>query len=470
MYQHIVVQGTATRKLVSALAYNATLPPLSTTTPPTVNLAEWTLVLPALVNLRHLGITPGIPLPQDVIHRLPFRLTIFSALCEVGGTWAELVASQPGLHSVYVDSDFWGDVPGPNQLPNIESLKARPRDVARFAEIHALVNLWIFTGTPLATQVLTPSQLSQFAVSPSQLSGLRISAPDFLLLFDAAPDLVLMLRHLVLDEDLSWSGFTLDAGEETLLDSTIAKVAAVLDGQFLHLLSVLLVCSGSARDRAERRPLLLCDAPCFQKIFAANCRARGVRTFLFYARDGYARWTNWGLDEEVVSYAHGTDGDEIKVEVNRSMSQKRKQRSLLPRPPLPQVAAPGRVRPIPRPQPSAQDSAKPETKTDPVDQARWGSFTSALVAELMSPSADKTRDVKEEDSEAERARLEQEMARDQAWDAAVAVALEAMGELDRRKWFRDQCMQEEQEAKNARVHTQLDDGWCDISTSGYIDE
>jgi hypothetical protein len=63
--------------------------------------------------------------------------------------------------------------------------------------------------------------------------------------------------------------------------------------------------------------------------------------------------------------------------------------SVLPRPPLPQVAAPGRVRPIPRPQPSAQDSAKPETKTDPVDQARWDSFASSLVAELMSPSADK---------------------------------------------------------------------------------
>jgi hypothetical protein len=241
MYQDIVVQGTAARKLVSALAYNPTLPPLVSLLhfpqslydfpdssqkvhsltfdnhPAHVNLAEWTLVLPTLVNLQHLGITPGIPLPQDVIHRLPFRLTIFSALCEVGGTWAELIASQPGLHSVYVDSDFWGDVPGLNQLPNIESLKGRPRDVARFVEIHALVNLWIFTGTPLATQVLTRSQLSQFAVSPSQLSGLRISAPDFLLLFDAAPDLVLMLRHLVLDEDPSWLGFTLESGEETLV-------------------------------------------------------------------------------------------------------------------------------------------------------------------------------------------------------------------------------------------------------------
>jgi hypothetical protein len=89
---------------------------------------------------------------------------------------------------------------------------------------------------------------------------------------------------------------------------------------------------------------------------------------------------------------------------------------------------------------------------------------------VFIPKLNRTRDVEEEDSEAERARLEQEMARDQAWDAAVAVALEAMRELDRREWFRDQRMQEEQEAKNARVHTQLDDSWCDISTSGYIDE
>jgi hypothetical protein len=89
---------------------------------------------------------------------------------------------------------------------------------------------------------------------------------------------------------------------------------------------------------------------------------------------------------------------------------------------------------------------------------------------VFIPKLNRTRDVKEEDSGTERARLEQEMARDQAWDAAVAVALKAMRELDRREWFRDQRMQEEQEAKNAQVHTQLDNGWCDISTSGYIDE
>jgi hypothetical protein len=69
----------------------------------------------------------------------------------------------------------------------------------------------------LATQVLAPSHLSQFAASPARLSTLRISAPDFLLLFDAAPKLVLMLCHLVLDEDLSWSDFTLKSGKETLV-------------------------------------------------------------------------------------------------------------------------------------------------------------------------------------------------------------------------------------------------------------
>jgi hypothetical protein len=53
----------------------------------------------------------------------------------------------------------------------------------------------------------------------------------------------------------------------------------------------------------------------------------------------------------------------------------------------------------------------------------------------------------EEDSEAKKVRLEQEAARDLAWDAAVAVALEEMREPERREWFRDQRIQEEQKSK-----------------------
>jgi hypothetical protein len=67
----------------------------------------------------------------------------------------------------------------------------------------------------------------------------------------------------------------------------------------------------------------------------------------------------------------------------------------------------------------------------------------------------------------EKARLaEDEAARDLAWDAAVAVALDTMREPDRRKWFRDQRMQEEQEARNAAA---LDDGLRDLSCCGYVE-
>jgi hypothetical protein len=93
-----------------------------------------------------------------------------------------------------------------------------------------------------------------------------------------------------------------DSGTKSKADSTVTKVADVLDNQFLHLFSVLLVCSQSLQDHAYRRPLLLSDAECFKKVFAAHCEARGLRTFRFYARDGFANWTHWGQEEETVSY------------------------------------------------------------------------------------------------------------------------------------------------------------------------
>jgi ABC-type protease/lipase transport system fused ATPase/permease subunit len=72
-----------------------------------------------------------------------------------------------------------------------------------------------------------------------------------------------------------------------------------------------------------------------------------------------------------------------------------------------------------------------------------------------------------EANEVEKARVaEIEAARDLAWDAAVAVALGTMREPDRREWFRDQRMQEEQEARNAAA---LDNGLRDLSCCGYVE-
>lgn len=70
----------------------------------------------------------------------------------------------------------------------------------------------------------------------------------------------------------------------------------------------------------------------------------------------------------------------------------------------------------------------------------------------------------DKDDVTEEERLEEEV-RDQAWDRAVDLAVEAMREPERREWFRNQRIQEEQEAKNARP----DNTWRDLPVLDYSD-
>jgi hypothetical protein len=71
----------------------------------------------------------------------------------------------------------------------------------------------------------------------------------------------------------------------------------------------------------------------------------------------------------------------------------------------------------------------------------------------------------DDDDVTKKQRLEEEEARDRSWDRAVDLAVEAMREPERREWFRDQRIQEEQEAKNAGP----DNTWGDVSVSDYFD-
>jgi hypothetical protein len=58
----------------------------------------------------------------------------------VAGVWREFIASQSTLDEIYLDLDFWGDVPGPQQLPHLQSFKGRLQDVVNFAAVHSLVH------------------------------------------------------------------------------------------------------------------------------------------------------------------------------------------------------------------------------------------------------------------------------------------------------------------------------------------
>ncbi|KAJ7817191.1 hypothetical protein B0H14DRAFT_2602194 [Mycena olivaceomarginata] len=217
LFRHI----TNARKLIHSLANNPSLPPLVISLifaddATSVEVSEWTIVLPTLVNLWRLGITSRIPLPPDLMRSLPFRLTCFQATCAIGGAWKDFVASQPGLGELYLE------------------------DVARFVQTHPLCDAWFFTGAPLGKETLLAVDLTHFDNTEYCLTTLRISASDFLLLSAAAPEFVEVLRHLVLDEDLTWSDFTLESGADCVAGSTFGRVATTLDGQYIHLMSVLL--------------------------------------------------------------------------------------------------------------------------------------------------------------------------------------------------------------------------------------
>ncbi|KAJ7363876.1 hypothetical protein DFH08DRAFT_798339 [Mycena albidolilacea] len=201
---------------------------------------------------------------------LPLCLTCFQAACAIGGAWKDFVASQPGLSELYLDGEFCGAVPESMMLPNLQSLKARPTDIARFVETHALCDAWFFTGAPLGTETLSAVELTVFDNAEYCLTSLRISAPDFVLLSAAALEFLEVLRHLVLDKDLTWADFTLELGAHCVAGSTFGRVATVLDGQFIHLKSVLLVCARSTQGRSQRWPLLVSDAKCFSKVLALH--------------------------------------------------------------------------------------------------------------------------------------------------------------------------------------------------------
>ncbi|KAJ7790788.1 hypothetical protein B0H14DRAFT_2625672 [Mycena olivaceomarginata] len=425
-----------------------------------------------MVNMWCLGIVPGIPLSRELMSTLPFRLTCFQAIGAVDGTWSDFVASQTGLSRLYFESDFLGQTPGPLELPNLVSVKGRPKDVARFAELHSLESLWV------------------------------------------VPDVVSLLVHLVLDEDLTWSNFTLGS-DHSLVKSTFAGVATALNGQFLHLRRLILVCAVSSYGHGERRPLRLADAKCFAKILASNSGVRGLRTFRLHTRDGCANWTDWGLATEAVSYSACGKSAEFRASMGRKGSafsvwkgsafevagNGRDPRStllsipqwermiprlcqirrdptiimgqVLPRPFVkpPPTPPQGRVRLRPSTQ-AADTKAETDTVAQPWSAAMTELFAEALnwkPSDEIDPSDGKDRGRATEDPATKKARLEEEEAGERSWERAVELCVGGMREPDRREWFRDQRIQEEYEARNAHPPSDADDSWRDVSVPGYID-
>jgi hypothetical protein len=167
-------------------------------------------------------------------------------------------------------------------------------------------------------------ELTLFAATFSRIDTIRISAPDLLLLISAALKFVSMLAHIVIDEDLTWTDFTLSGGPSLVFygnffslngadclslqsSNLLAKLATALDRSFIYLQTLLLVCSHQRTGRAHRRLLHCRDAVCFSKVMSAHCLAPSLRTFHFYADDGFVAVTNWGRVEEEMEFIDDWD-------------------------------------------------------------------------------------------------------------------------------------------------------------------
>ncbi|KAJ7229674.1 hypothetical protein B0H12DRAFT_1240206 [Mycena haematopus] len=305
LYRNISV-GKSAKKMVASLANNSLLPPLVesiyfTDFLASVDISQWAAVLPALSHLWFLIITPRIPLPPHVIPLITFRLGFFGSISCVDPPWTQLLVSQDRLLRLVITSHFNAlDCPGPGKLPLLRSMKGRPADLAKFAFNHRLEDMWFYTGKSLGGAPLHPDDQAKFGASSSRLCTLRICAPGFVSLLRAAPHVVFPLRHLVLDEDLTWSAFTLNSDTQGLGGSSLAPLVSLLDEKFRRLKSVFLVCSETLAHRANRRLITRNDAACFVKFMSGHVSAPMLSAFRFSARDGYASCPDW--NEESISY------------------------------------------------------------------------------------------------------------------------------------------------------------------------
>ncbi|KAJ6517355.1 hypothetical protein C8R47DRAFT_1205579 [Mycena vitilis] len=308
LYNVITVSHRATR-LVNSLATNSALPKLvkilQIMAPPDVRVdpGQWAAVLPAMRNLRWLTVCSSVSFPAHVLPSITFRLITFGSFSTVVGDWAELIASQPSIEELLFISDFYAAPPSPRELPNLRVLRGRPADLARFSVQHPLEDLWFFRGPPFERRALKGRDLTLFAASPSRLLTIRISASQFLILLEAAPKLLTSLRHIVLDEEETWTDFI--AFPSSRMHGTSLEIfAAAANHRFPNLRSVLLASVQHHVDPGRSRRLLVCaDGPYFASIMRPLFTAPLLKTFRVLASDGAATWNDTGSDEVVYTEA-----------------------------------------------------------------------------------------------------------------------------------------------------------------------
>ncbi|KAK7007800.1 hypothetical protein R3P38DRAFT_3211442 [Favolaschia claudopus] len=274
LYRKIRVGKDAGNLVVRSLAKNPELPQIVELLwfyhrDTLVEGKYWHVALAAMKNLWLLIIPGKLDIPRQLIPRLPFQLRYFGSVSNVSGNWPEFLFSQVALQDIVINGEFRGtSYPGKGTLPALRRVKAQAFDLARLIQHHHTLRIiWLLTPPPyLAQLTLGEVDLLRIAKTRSRLTTIRINVPDFLAFMEAAPSALFTLRDIVLDEDLSWSAFTLKTEDvQYLWESPLQKLAASLDSRFESLVTVFLVFNNRKRSRIgnNRRLLSITDASCF---------------------------------------------------------------------------------------------------------------------------------------------------------------------------------------------------------------
>ncbi|KAJ7732707.1 hypothetical protein B0H16DRAFT_1468474 [Mycena metata] len=267
-----------------------------------VDAAEWATGLVAMKNLKFLYVTHYISFPLNILPRITFSLTTFGSHCSVVSSWAALIASQPTIVQLKLNSDYYLSPPGPDVLPALHAVQGRPADLARFARHHALEDLWFFTGPPHERRSLKAADIAIFAQSPSRLITVRLSARQFILLVNFAPAMMATLQHIVFDECPEWSEFT-RMPSLVVVRGHLAQVAQRINQCAPLLRSMLLAFSQNVSQRHPAiQPLLRADGAFFLNSFNAITPVPHFKTLRVYASDGCTTWENWGSSDQTTSY------------------------------------------------------------------------------------------------------------------------------------------------------------------------
>ncbi|KAJ7182439.1 hypothetical protein C8R43DRAFT_940594 [Mycena crocata] len=290
--------------LVRSLAANPRFPPLVKSLHflnslcARVDHAPWEVALSAMSNLAVLIIAHHVPMDRSMLPRITFRLRSFAATCTIYGAWADFIAQQPELQQVDFEADFLADAP---KLPQLRSVKVGPQDIAKFASCHALEDMWIVQNSFWSTRELKTRDVQRLSQSPTRLLTLRILPAVMLTLIRGAPQVLTTLRHLVLDEDLTWTRV------KTVTPQRLIQLATALDHRTPALRSLTLVCAQDEMIRGHLPPLEEELGDVISHDMAAVCTAPLLRTFHFCAEDECTTWRNWGLACQELSRADVED-------------------------------------------------------------------------------------------------------------------------------------------------------------------